>query len=123
VLANHGKWNERQVIPAAYFDEMVQNPEMSTEEGVPNTRYGLHIWTYVSNGHPVYYCRGIKGQYIIAIPDEQLIVVRTGHKRAPDVEAAILKTANTKANQEKIGHPSDLFEYIRMGRKIAGANK
>jgi CubicO group peptidase (beta-lactamase class C family) len=121
-LANHGKWNDKQVIPASYFDEMVKNPVMKTEEGVPNTRYGLHIWTYVSNGHPVYYCRGIKGQYIIAIPDEQLIIVRTGHKRAPDIERDILKKGNTKANQEKIGHPSDLFEYIRMGRSVAIAN-
>ncbi|WP_430404987.1 serine hydrolase domain-containing protein [Fluviicola sp.] len=121
VLVNHGKWNDKQVIPATYFDEMVKNPVMSTEEGVPNTRYGLHIWTYVSKGNQVYYCRGIKGQYIIAIPDEQLIIVRTGHKRAPDTDPKILKTANTKANQEKIGHPSDLFEYIRMGRAIANA--
>nr|WP_294857953.1 serine hydrolase [uncultured Fluviicola sp.] len=123
VLVNHGKWKDKQVIPANYFDEMVKNPVMSTEEGVPNTRYGLHIWTYVSNGHPVYYCRGIKGQYIIAIPDEDLIIVRTGHKRAPDTDPKILKTANTKANQEKIGHPSDLFEYIRMGRTIAASGK
>ena len=123
LLANHGKWNDNQVIPAAYFDEMIKNPEMTTEEGVQNTRYGLHIWTYLSNGHPVYYCRGIKGQYIIAIPDEQLIIVRTGHKRAPDTNPDILKTANTKANQEKIGHPTDLFEYIRMGREAAASNK
>lgn len=122
VLANHGKWNEKQVIPADYFDEMVRNPDMTTEEGIPNTRYGLHIWTYVSNGHPVYYCRGIKGQYIIAIPDEQLIIVRTGHKRAPDIEREILQQGDTKENREKIGHPSDLFEYIRMGRQIAGMN-
>lgn len=122
VLANHGKWNEKQVIPAGYFDEMVKNPEMSTEEGVPNTRYGLHIWTYVSNGHPVYYCRGIKGQYIISIPDEQLIIVRTGHKRAPDIEKEILQKANTQENREKIGHPSDLFEYIRMGRQVTAGH-
>jgi len=121
VLANQGKWKDKQVIPTSYFYEMVKNPMMSTEEGVPNTRYGLHIWTYVSNGNQVYYCRGIKGQYIIAIPDEQLIIVRTGHKRAPDTDPKILKTANTKANQEKIGHPSDLFEYIRMGREVASA--
>ena len=123
VLANHGKWNDKQVIPAGYFDEMVKNPEMTTEEGVPNTRYGLHIWTYNSKGHPVYYCRGIKGQYIISIPDEQLIIVRTGHKRAPDIEKEILQKANTQENREKIGHPSDLFEYIRMGRTIETANK
>lgn len=123
LLNNCGDWNGKQVIPSRYFEEMVQNPKMATEEGVPNTRYGLHIWTYVSNGHPVYYCRGIKGQYIISIPDEQLIVVRTGHKRAPDTDPNILKTANTQANREKIGHPTDLFEYIRMGREIAAANK
>lgn len=123
LLNNCGDWNGKQVIPSRYFEEMVQNPKMATEEGVPNTRYGLHIWTYLSNGHPVYYCRGIKGQYIISIPDEQLIVVRTGHKRAPDTDPNILKTANTQANREKIGHPTDLFEYIRMGREIAAANK
>ncbi len=123
LLNNCGDWNGKQVIPSRYFEEMVQNPKMATEEGVPNTRYGLHIWTYVSNGHPVYYCRGIKGQYIISIPDEQLIVVRTGHKRAPDTDPNILKTANTQENREKIGHPTDLFEYIRMGREIAAANK
>lgn len=123
LLNNRGKWNTTQVIPSDYFDELVANPKMDTEEGVPNTRYGLHIWTYNSKGHPVYYCRGIKGQYIISIPDEQLIVVRTGNKRAPNVEAAILKHGNTPENQQKIGHPEDLFKYIEMGRKVAAANK
>ncbi len=123
LLANHGKYESKQVIPADYFDEMMKNPVLETEEGVPNTRYGLHIWTYNSKGHPVYYCRGIKGQYIIAIPDEKLVLVRTGHKRAPDVEKDILKVANTKENSEKIGHPSDLFEYIRMARKVVAHNK
>lgn len=123
LLANHGKFNDKQVIPAAYFDELVKNPPLETEEGVPNTRYGLHIWTYNSFGHPVYYCRGIKGQYIIAIPDEKLVIVRTGHKRAPDITEDILKEANTPFTQEKIGHPSDLFEYIRMARQVVATNK
>jgi CubicO group peptidase (beta-lactamase class C family) len=123
LLANHGKFNDKQVIPAAYFDDLVKNPPLETEEGVPNTRYGLHIWTYNSFGHPVYYCRGIKGQYIIAIPDEKLVIVRTGHKRAPDITEDILKEANTPFTQEKIGHPSDLFEYIRMARQVVATNK
>jgi hypothetical protein len=33
-------------------------------------------------GHDIFYCRGIRGQYIFAIPDEKMIVVRLGHKRA-----------------------------------------
>lgn len=124
LLNNRGKWNNQQVVPEDYFDEMVHDPDMATEEGVPNTRYGLHIWTYNSNGHAVYYCRGIKGQYIISIPSENLIIVRTGHKRAPTVEGDILqKAGDTPENEAKIGHPEDLFEYIRMGRKIAAVNK
>ena len=123
LLANHGKWNEKQVIPADYFDELVKNPPMKTEEGVPNTRYGLHIWTYKVDGHPVYYCRGIKGQYIVAIPDEQLIIVRTGHKRTPDLNEGLLKTDHSEAAREKVGHPADIFEYIRMGRRIGTLSK
>ncbi len=122
LLANNGKWNEQQVVPAWYIKEMVRNPLMKTEENVPNTRYGLHIWTYVSNGHPVYYCRGIKGQYIISIPDERLIIVRTGNKRAPNIEipdSKINDSAFIRRIQNQIGHPRDLFEYIRIGREIA----
>jgi CubicO group peptidase (beta-lactamase class C family) len=116
LLAHQGKFNNKQVIPFAYFNEMVRNPKMTTEEGVPNTRYGLHVWTYNSNGHPVYYCRGIKGQYIIAIPSEDLIIVRTGHQRAPDIEPLIPRSKMSAKYKEKIGHPADLFEYIAMGR-------
>lgn len=116
LLLNQGKFNQQQVIPTAYFNEMVRNPPMETEEGVPNTRYGLHVWTYVSNGHPVYYCRGIKGQYIIAIPHEDLIIVRTGHHRAPDIERLSATQKMSAAFQLKIGHPADLFVYIAMGR-------
>jgi CubicO group peptidase (beta-lactamase class C family) len=116
LLAHQGKFNNKQVIPFAYFNEMVRNPKMTTEERVPNTRYGLHVWTFNSNGHPVYYCRGIKGQYIIAIPSEDLIIVRTGHQRAPDIEPLIPRSKMSAKYKEKIGHPADLFEYIAMGR-------
>lgn len=118
LLNNHGKWNEKQVIPADYFDELIKNPKMNTEEGVPNTRYGLHIWTYHENGKTVIYCRGIKGQYIIAVPEEQLIIVRTGHKRADDYEIPKNVEHPSQALEEKVGHPGDLFEYLRIARNL-----
>jgi CubicO group peptidase (beta-lactamase class C family) len=118
LLNNHGKWNDKQVIPADFFDELIKNPKMNTEEGVPNTRYGLHIWTYHENGKTVIYCRGIKGQYIIAVPEEQLIIVRTGHKRADDYEIPKNIKHPSQAMEEKVGHPGDLFEYLRIARGL-----
>jgi hypothetical protein len=31
--------------------------------------------------HPIFYMRGIRGQYVFAIPSMKMIVVRLGHKR------------------------------------------
>ena len=100
------------VTPATY---------LSTEEGIPNYRYGLHIWTYLGWKAPVYYCRGILGQYIISIPEEKIVIVRTGSKRNPNYT---LKK-NTKVgsphfedNKYKVGHPSDLFDYISIAEKM-----
>ncbi len=120
LLAHGGNWKGKQLIPAWYYKEMIQNPKMSTEEGVPNTRYGLHVWTYNYQGHEVVYCRGIKGQYVIAVPDQDLVIVRTGNKRAPDVEfpKGNISDERRKALTPKIGHPEDLFEYLDFGEAV-----
>ncbi|MES2557147.1 MAG: serine hydrolase [Bacteroidota bacterium] len=121
LLANNGKWKGKQLIPEWYFKEMVANPEMKTEEHVPNTRYGLHIWTFLGYSDPVYYCRGIHGQYIIAIPAKKLVIVRTGNRRADNFEIPESKKGD-KAYRDKyesyIGHPTDLFQYITLGKKL-----
>lgn len=121
LLAQKGKWKGKQIIPEWYYNEMIQNPNMGTEEGVANTRYGLHVWTYVYKGHQVVYCRGIKGQYIISIPDMDLVIVRTGHKRAPDVNFPENKSISAELRKQltpKIGHPEDLFEYLDFGAAV-----
>jgi CubicO group peptidase (beta-lactamase class C family) len=121
LLANNGKWKDKQLIPEWYFKEMVSNPNMKTEEGVPNTRYGLHVWTFLGYSDPVYYCRGIHGQYIIAIPAKNLVIVRTGNKRASNFEIPESKKGD-KAYRDKydtyIGHPTDLFQYVSLGKLL-----
>lgn len=123
LIVNKGKWENKQIIPAWYYKELVANPRMGTKEGIPNTRYGLHVWTYKSNGKDVVYYRGMKGQYIITIPEENLIIVRTGHKRAPNVLMPVNGKKASQAALEKVDHPEDLFRYIEMGRKAAKAMK
>lgn len=121
LLVNGGNWKGKQLIPAWYFKEMVRNPKMETEEDVPNTRYGLHIWTFGGYGYPVYYCRGILGQYIIAIPNSDLVIVRTGNKRAPDYHIPASKRKDpqfVKNHAQLVGHPGDLFRYIRLAKSL-----
>lgn len=121
LILQKGKWNDEQVISESYMNEMFKNSDLETEEGVRNFRYGLHIWTYLRDKNPVYYCRGILGQYIISIPHENLIIVRLGSKRDKNYEIPENKKKDKKfilKNESKVGHPSDLFKIIRLGEKI-----
>ncbi len=110
LILQNGKWNEKQIVPLEFMKELIVNPAMKTDEGIKNYRYGLHIWTYLGENNPVYYCRGILGQYIITIPNENLIIVRTGEER--------MKNVVENKNPFKIGHPGDLFRYISIGKKM-----
>lgn len=121
LILQKGKWNDEQVISESYMNEMFKNSDLETEEGVRNFRYGLHIWTYLRDKNPVYYCRGILGQYIISIPHENLIIVRLGSKRDKNYEIPENKKKDKKfilKNESKVGHPSDLFKIIRLGEEI-----
>jgi CubicO group peptidase (beta-lactamase class C family) len=110
LISNKGKWNSEQIISESYMDEMLKNPILKTEEGIENLRYGLHIWTYFGGKNPAYYCRGILGQYIISIPNEKLIIVRTGEERMSNIKKS--------ADKHKIGHPQDFFKYIEIARRF-----
>ena len=112
LILQNGKWNDKQIVPLEFMKELIHNPSIKTDEGIKNYRYGLHIWTYFGEKNPVYYCRGILGQYIITIPNEKLIIVRTGEKR--------MKNIVENKNKFKIGHPGDLFRYISIGKKMVG---
>lgn len=122
LIVQNGQWRNKQIVPLWYMKEMVKTPKLSTEEGIVNMRYGLHIWTYIGDKTPIYYCRGIKGQYIISIPSENLVIVRLGMKRNDNFVIPEEKKgdkAYCKANNAKVGHPSDFFTFLRLGREIA----
>jgi CubicO group peptidase (beta-lactamase class C family) len=121
LILQQGKWGDQQVVPLWYMKELSKNPNLTTEEGVPNRRYGLHIWTYDGEKDPVIYCRGIKGQYIVAIPKENLVIVRLGLKRNDNFVIPEEKKNDKeycKSNEAKIGHPTDFFEFLRIGRSL-----
>jgi CubicO group peptidase (beta-lactamase class C family) len=84
----------RAIQPNPYYDKMLDQE---------NSRYGLHWWTFTWENQSCYYARGIYGQYVIVIPDQEIVIVRLGFHR---------KTV------DETGHPPDLFEYPEIARRL-----
>ena len=126
LILNKGVHDGEQILPRWYYEEMVAENSLSTMEGLTNSRYGLHMWSYRGGEYPVYYCRGIRGQYLICIPEENLLIVRLGTKRKPDFEIPEnRKNAPifVEQNKHKIGHCLGIFEYIALGKNLASQIK
>ncbi len=121
LLLHEGRVGEEQVVPKWFYDEMIKPANVATEYSIPNYQYGLHIWTYFGNANPVYYCRGVNGQYIITIPEEDLMIVRLGSRRmAKFVIPGHLKDDKkyVEQNKHEVGHNLGLFQYIKLGKLL-----
>jgi len=94
---HNGNWNGQQLVPEEFVKQAMQPASLLNEDGNPNVNYGYHWWILNYKDHHISYCRGILGQYIIVIPDKQMVIVRLGHRRDKE-----------KQND----HPKDLFIYI-----------
>ena len=105
LMLNHGNWNGRQLVSEKYMDEaMSPAAYLLDEEGdAPLDYYGFQLWImhYRSMTNP--FMKGMLGQYVIAFPERDAILVRLGHRRS-DVY---------------IGeNPSDLYRFTDIALKI-----
>lgn len=84
LILNKGIWNGKQVVSEAFIDEATA-PASWLKDGDTGRNvdfYGYQWWRLVRNGMEVKYARGILGQYILAIPARNMVVVRLGHRRS-----------------------------------------
>ena len=81
---HHGNWNGQQLVDTAYMDESVKPfacTDVDTKE--PNKKYGYAWWITEYKGLKIFYARGILMQYIICVPEKNLIICRLGREKRP----------------------------------------
>ncbi len=108
MVLDSGRFHGRQLVPGDFIEELLSPASnLVTPSGKPVDFYGLAIWMLNFNGQPIYYFRGILGQYIMILPDRGAVVVRLGEKRskkyyrnAPSDIIFYLRTAFSILNQE-----------------------
>jgi len=72
---DHGRWNGKQILDSTF----VATATKSRFKGEP---YGYGLWISDYQGKDIFLMRGILGQYVICIPEDNLIITRLGHHRS-----------------------------------------
>ena len=69
---NHGKWNSQVLLDSTFIQKAI-NPVFEK-----SPYYGYGWWLYEFENKKVYSMRGHRGQFVIVIPEDDLIIVRLG---------------------------------------------
>lgn len=76
----HGQWNGQQLLDSTFVATSVKARFAESPE------YGYGFWLSDHLGKEIFVMRGILGQYVITIPEDDLIIVRLGHQRLPKAD-------------------------------------
>jgi CubicO group peptidase (beta-lactamase class C family) len=107
LFLDSGKFNGTPIVSSDYVVNSIKTADLVDVNGEKNEKYGYAWWIIPDHkGHRIHYARGILGQYIICIPDKNMVVVRLGKKREKQTPAE--------------DHPKDVFAYIDAALEMYG---
>jgi len=72
---NKGNWNGRQLLDSTFVEKSTH------ARFIDDPEYGYGFWLSDYKDKEIFIMRGILGQYVITIPEDNLIIVRLGHAR------------------------------------------
>ncbi|MEX2379254.1 MAG: serine hydrolase, partial [Vicingaceae bacterium] len=104
LMLDSGKWLNKSLIDSSFYAQSITPVNIQDEDGEKVDYYGLHWWLGTYKNTTFHYARGIQGQYIVSIPEWDVVFVRLGHKRDPKIGAII---------------PKDLIDYLKIVEQIA----
>ena len=101
---HNGVWESDTILSPSFVTECITPNEVPDALGEKCYWYGLHWWLGENQGKKFYACRGLRGQYIIVIPEDNLVVVRLGHDQL----------------KERVRHMTpDMFMYMDIANEIS----
>ena len=74
LFLNNGVWNEKQILPAEWVAESSRK-QISVGDGFDD--YGYCWWIKTIDDYECYYALGYGGQYIMIVPDLDMVIVMT----------------------------------------------
>lgn len=98
-----GKWLDQQLVPEQYVRNSLEPVMAEDRNGKTVDWYGYHWWLGEYENKPFFSARGMRGQYILVIPEDRLIVVRLGH---------------TRSNREINYTHMDLFQFLEIAYNL-----
>ena len=100
LFLNEGSFNGKEIIKSSLVEEMRTPTKLS------KGAYGMGLWINNDAAIKHYYFRGLYGQYIIIVPEKNMVIVRTG--------------MNKNENLDQKGRPKEVEKYVIEAVKIFG---
>lgn len=96
----NGKWNGQQILDSTFIATSTRPRFADSPE------YGYGWWLSDYNNKNIYYMRGHLGQYVIVVPEDDLIIVRLGHQNARSTNGTV--------------HSDDFYVFLDETYKMLG---
>lgn len=104
----NGVWGKDTVLDPTFVNNCLTPVGVPDINGETCNWYGLHWWLGEHANKKFFSCRGMRGQYIVVVPQDSLIVVRLGHQQS----------------MERTNHmPPDLYSYLEIAESIVNQIK
>ncbi len=100
LLLQKGNWQGQQLLPESFVETMTQS-----NGHVPF--YGHGVWRDPDHRPGFYFMQGHLGQYVIVVPEAQLVIVKMGARR-------------DKAFTRYPGSLDEVRQYVAEGVRLAG---
>ncbi|MEI5906596.1 serine hydrolase [Bacillus spongiae] len=72
----NGRWEDKQIFPKGWVDESTK-PYGDTNQNFDGDKYGYFLWLKSILGFNTFRGMGLYGQYMVIVPDLNLVVVQT----------------------------------------------
>jgi CubicO group peptidase (beta-lactamase class C family) len=112
---NHGRWEDRQLVPEEWIRGAVQ---VRSQPAGNHAKYGYGLWILPDRQPPLFEAVGRGGQRISVAPEKNVVVVFTGGEFEPgDIGAFILRAL--KSDQPLPENPSAVARLVTAVKAAA----